>query len=148
VLELRPITPDDLGAVLALFAQPDMDDGPIFSTGEALALLEEIRTTPHHRVYVAVEDGAVVGTYALLLIQHLSHQGGRSALVEDVVVRTDRQGHGVGRAMMDHAVALAREAGCYKLALSSNLRRTAAHAFYERLGLEKHGYSFRLAPPA
>ena len=30
------------------------------------------------------------------------------------------------------------------MALSSNLKREAAHAFYESLGFEKHGYSFRV----
>jgi len=37
---------------------------------------------------------------------------------------------------------IAKEKGCYKLTLSSNLRREAAHAFYESLGFTKHGYSF------
>ncbi len=27
-----------------------------------------------------------------------------------------------------------------------SLRRERAHAFYEDLGLERHGYSFRVAP--
>jgi GNAT superfamily N-acetyltransferase len=44
--------------------------------------------------------------------------------------------------MMNHAMALAHEAGCYKLALSSNLKRTRAHAFYDSLGFERHGVSF------
>jgi GNAT superfamily N-acetyltransferase len=43
---------------------------------------------------------------------------------------------------MDDAMRLAREAGCYKLALSSNRRRERAHAFYERLGFGRHGVSF------
>jgi GNAT superfamily N-acetyltransferase len=48
--------------------------------------------------------------------------------------------------MMEHARALAREAGCYKLALSSNQKRVEAHAFYERIGFERHGFSFVVAP--
>jgi predicted GNAT family acetyltransferase len=39
-----------------------------------------------------------------------------------------------------------REAGCYKMALSSNVKRAAAHAFYESLGFERHGYSFVIRP--
>ena len=41
-------------------------------------------------------------------------------------------------------MAICRQKGCYKMMLSSNLRRTGAHAFYESLGFEKHGYSFRI----
>jgi len=48
----------------------------------------------------------------------------------------------VGRAMMAHAMRLAHEAGCYKLALSSNQKRERAHAFYESLGFQRHGLSF------
>ncbi|WP_366914974.1 hypothetical protein [Polaromonas sp.] len=43
---------------------------------------------------------------------------------------------------------LAAESGCYKLALSSNLKREKAHAFYDALDFERHGYSFRMALPA
>ena len=53
------------------------------------------------------------------------------------------QARGVGKAMMRFARARCRKAGCYKLALSSNLKRAAAHRFYESLGFEKHGFSFR-----
>ena len=45
---------------------------------------------------------------------------------------------------MRYAMDQAREAGCYKLVLSSNMRRERAHAFYESLGFTKHGFSFRV----
>ena len=39
---------------------------------------------------------------------------------------------------------MAREAGCYKLVLSSNQKRARAHAFYESLGFQRHGFSFSI----
>ena len=86
----------------------------------------------------------VIGTYALLVMHNLAHQGTPSAIVEDVVVRAEHQSLGVGRTMMAHAMDLAREAGCYKLVLSSNQKRVGAHAFYESLGFQRHGYSFQI----
>jgi len=71
-----------------------------------------------------------------------AHSGAPAALVEDVAVHPGAQGRGIGRALMQHAMAIAREAGCYKLALSCNHKREAAHAFYDRLGLRRHGVSF------
>ena len=44
--------------------------------------------------------------------------------------------------MMAAALAICREAGCYKASLSSNLKSGGAHSFYEKLGFEKHGFSF------
>ena len=49
--------------------------------------------------------------------------------------------------MMHEAARLAEARGCYKLALSSNVDAKPAHAFYESLGFERYGYSFRLDPP-
>jgi GNAT superfamily N-acetyltransferase len=68
--------------------------------------------------------------------------GAPSALVEDVVVPSDWRRKGVGKAMMTYAMALCREARCYKLALSSNVIREPAHRFYESLGFTCHGFSF------
>jgi ribosomal protein S18 acetylase RimI-like enzyme len=77
-------------------------------------------------------------------MDNIGHLGTPSAVVEDVAVAPACQGRGIGRRMMAHALDLARAKGCYKLALSSNLKREAAHGFYESLGFEKHGFSFRV----
>jgi GNAT superfamily N-acetyltransferase len=45
---------------------------------------------------------------------------------------------------MTHALEVCRGKGCYKMALSSNLKRQKAHDFYDSLGFERHGYSFRV----
>jgi len=44
--------------------------------------------------------------------------------------------------MMQFAIATCREKSCYKVCLSSNLKRENAHQFYEGIGFRKHGYSF------
>lgn len=46
--------------------------------------------------------------------------------------------------MMHHALQVAAEKRCYKAVLSSNLKRERAQAFYEALGFDRHGYSFRV----
>jgi GNAT superfamily N-acetyltransferase len=102
---------------------------------------------PDYKLYVAAQGTQVVGTFALLIMDNLGHLGAPSALVEDVAVDPAVQGQGIGKAMMRHAMALAAESGCYKLTLSSNLKREKAHAFYDALDFECHGFSFRMALP-
>lgn len=84
----------------------------------------------------------IEGTNALIILDNLAHMGAPSALLEDVVVHGEWRRHGVGKAMMTYAMALCREAKCYKLALSSNLVRESAHRFYEAPGFTRHGFSF------
>lgn len=150
-LLIREATEDDLPAVLSLYAQPDMDNGKVLTLPEAKNVLAQFRQYPSYRLWVACDaasddrpcaEGPVVGTYALLVMHNLAHQGTPSAIVEDVVVSAHRQGQGIGQQMMQHAQQQARLAGCYKLVLSSNQKRERAHAFYESLGFRRHGFSF------
>ena len=143
-IAVRPAAEADLPAVLALYAQPGMDDGRMLPLADARRLLARFAAYPDYTLYVAEREREIVGTFALLVMDNLGHLGAPSAIVEDVVVAPSQQGRGVGRAMMDFARQKSIEKGCYKLVLSSNAKRERAHAFYEQLGYERYGYCFRL----
>jgi len=134
----------DLPGILALSAQPGMDDGEVLGLDAATAVFHTMARYPFYRMYVAEHDGAVVGTYALLVMENLSHMGALSAVVEQVLVGPGVQGMGIGTAMMHHAMDEARAAKCYKLTLSSNIKRIDAHKFYDGLGFTRHGLAFRI----
>jgi GNAT superfamily N-acetyltransferase len=80
-------------------------------------------------------------------MDNLGHGGAPEGVVENVVVEGSRRGRGIGRAMMRFAMDRCADAGCYKMVLSSNLRREAAHRFYEDLGFTLHGLSFSVGLP-
>jgi GNAT superfamily N-acetyltransferase len=141
---VRKASAADIPAVLRLYAQPDLDDGNVLPVDQAVALFERFGRYPDYTLYVAEQDGEIVGSFALLVMDNLGHLGSPSGIVEDVVVAPARQGNGIGAAMMRFALACCREKRCYKLVLSSNAKRVRAHAFYESLGFERHGYSFRV----
>ncbi len=147
-VSIRAATEHDLPAVLAIYAQPGVDDGAMLGLDQARAIFDRFAAYPDYTLYVAEQDGAVVGTFAMLVMDNLGHLGAPSAVVEDVAVAPAHHGNGVGQAMLRAAFAKARERGCYKLALSANMKRERAHAFYEALGMERHGYSFIIDPQA
>ena len=89
---------------------------------------------PNNQVYVAEREGKVVGTFQLTFIRQLSYGGCLVAQVESVHVHSSQRSHGIGRVMMDYAIAEARRRGALRIQLTSNVRRTRAHEFYERLG--------------
>lgn len=142
-LLIREALESDLSAVLALYAQPGLDDREVLPLEEARTVWRQFARYPSYRLFVAQnETNTIVGSYALLVMHNLAHRGTPSAIAEDVVVSESHQRQGIGRALMAHALQQARAAGCYKLALSSNARRTQAHAFYRSLGFDQHGLSF------
>jgi GNAT superfamily N-acetyltransferase len=143
-IRIRAAETRDLPGVLALYAQPGMDDGRTLPIQDAEHIFARFARYPSYTLYVAEADRQIVGSFALLVMDNLGHLGAPSAIVEDVVVDPAVQGRGIGQAMMNFAVAQARAKHCYKLVLSSNAKRERAHAFYETLGFERHGYSFRL----
>ncbi|PJI99368.1 L-amino acid N-acyltransferase YncA [Acidovorax sp. 69] len=144
-VHIREARPGDLESVLSLYAAIEDSPADVLTLEEAQAMWQQFARYPSYRLWVACDTAvqdAVVGSYALLIMHNLAHRGSPSAIVEDVVVESSQQGRGIGRQMMAHAMQQAREAGCYKLALSSNARRAGAHAFYESLGFAQHGLSF------
>jgi GNAT superfamily N-acetyltransferase len=139
---IREAEEQDLQPVVALYAQPDMDAGQVISLEKAQEILKRTKTYPFFKIYVAVLNEEIIGTLELVIMDNLAHHGIPSGIIEDVVVAEQHQRKGIGKAMMIHALKTCKEIGCYKVALSSNLKRGDAHQFYESLGFQKHGYSF------
>jgi GNAT superfamily N-acetyltransferase len=84
-------------------------------------------------------DGEQVLGYCLAFDHPTFYANGRVAWVEEITVREDRRGQGIGRILMDGAEACARQRGATLLALAT--RRAAA--FYGALGYEESATYFR-----
>jgi ribosomal protein S18 acetylase RimI-like enzyme len=141
-LAIRKATRDDLAAVLELYAEPEMDDGQVLDISKAEKLFERLQSYPNYSIYVAEVGAEAVGTFALLIMDNLVHMGAPSGIVESVVVKSKWRRQGIGKKMMALVLERCAKAGCYKVMLSTNLKRQSAHTFYESLGFQKHGYSF------
>jgi GNAT superfamily N-acetyltransferase len=138
---IRDARADDIPRLLELYfqlsgdgQQPEREVRPL-AVGHRAAL-ERIAADPNADLFVLEAKGRVVATYALYVLPNLSHGGRPFAIVENVVVDDALRGHGLGRLLMEDAVARARAAGCYKVGLTSNSRRAPAHAFYTSIGFE------------
>lgn len=141
-IEIKASELENLEEILKLYSQPDMDNGPVLNTEEARKIYNRILTYPNYKIFIGLCNQEIVGTFALAIMDNLAHRGAPSGLIEDVVVKAEWQGKGIGKQMMQYAINYCRECGCYKVSLSSNLKRENAHKFYESLGFKKHGYSF------
>lgn len=139
-LQFRTALAADLPAVLALLADDDIArERKGYSpdvTDAVRAAFDQISANPDNELWVGERDGEIVATLQLTFIPGLSRGGMRRALVEAVRVRADLRGQGIGEALMQRAMERAREMGCGMMQLTSDLRRTAAHRFYSRIGFE------------
>lgn len=89
---------------------------------------------------VAKEKGEIVGSALGICC---SVFGESVLVVEDVIVRSDQRGKGVGRMLMEALDQFAKEKGCaYSFLVSSDFR-TGAHSFYESIGYTDGVVGFR-----
>ena len=140
-LQIRSATINDVGNILQIYAKT-LDNDNILSVEKAKNIFLKQQQYPDYQVFIAELNDEIVGTFAILIMENMAHLGTPSAIVEDVGVLPKLQGKGIGKMMMAFALQYAKEKGCYKMSLSSNLRREQAHQFYESLGFKKHGFSF------
>jgi ribosomal protein S18 acetylase RimI-like enzyme len=125
-------------------AAPGMVPPPEPDNPGTLAAFDAIRNDPNHRLVVAEQDGEIVGTIQVSFLPGLANNGLWRGQLENVHVRADKRGLGLGGEMVQWAVARCRERGCAVVQLTSNKLRTNAHRFYERLGFQKTHEGFKL----
>jgi glucosamine-phosphate N-acetyltransferase len=140
---IREIEENDLksGGVLEVFENL----APVGELDRTAArnVLQQIKSNPLHKVFVAVHDdgndddnqGLVVGATTLLVEPKFIFSGARFGHVEDVAVRKEYEGMGIGSKLVRHATEAAAKMGCMRTVLYCSDERMS---FYERLG-----YSYR-----
>ncbi|MGE6081676.1 GNAT family N-acetyltransferase, partial [Aeromonas veronii] len=84
---------------------------------------------PASSVLLASQGDKVVGVLVWHKLAPL-HVAPAWGLISALVVDEGARGAGVGAALLKGAEAMARDAGCAQLELSSSLKREAAHRFY------------------
>ncbi|MCI0712335.1 MAG: GNAT family N-acetyltransferase [Chloroflexi bacterium] len=138
---VRLITHEDFDAVTALLAEL----GRPALTEEKLTAVRAAYHThvndPHTFSLIAEVDGEAAGFISLEL-RHRLNWGTLEAWIPDFIVTEEARGTGVGHALFERAVEIAREHGCHRITLESGYARDVAHKFYERHGMTNGGYYF------
>ena len=80
------------------------------------------------------ESGVIVGALTLAVYRVPS---GKRAMIEDVIVDESARGQGIGEALVQRAIELAKEKGVGTIALTSSPFREAANKLYVRMGFTK-----------
>lgn len=132
-VEIRPahhVDDDLVDAFARLIPQLSSSSSP--PDREALAAIVE---NPHSVLFLALDDGVIVGSLTLAFYRIPT---GVKAWIEDVVVDDSARGKGVGDALNRAALVEAAERGAKNVSLTSRSSREAANRLYQRLGFEPY----------
>jgi len=127
VVAATSATPELVDAFARLIPQLSRSSPP-----PTAAELQAMIDAPGTSVLVATaDDDTVLGTLTLVAFRIPT---GVRAWIEDVVVDEAARGQGVGEALTNHALDVARAAGAKTVDLTSRPSREAANRLYQRLG--------------
>ena len=84
-------------------------------------------------ILLARDNGQVVGMVNILFTISTA-LGERVALLEDMVVRAEVRGSGIGSKLLARVIELARLAGCRRVTLLTDQNNVSAQQFYQRQG--------------
>ena len=106
------------------------------------AFKEESGNSKYIRIGIE-KNGQEAGHAYLYLIKNDLHED-PYGLLEDVMVDEAFQKQGLGTKLVQKVIEVAKSENCYKLIGTSRFSREHVHRWYEKLGLEKNGYDFRI----
>jgi ribosomal protein S18 acetylase RimI-like enzyme len=96
---------------------------------------------------VAESEIQVVGMVTLCVFRTLT---GPKAYLDHLVVAPNWRRRGIGRALVQHAIAEARAAGASRIDLTANETKHAGRALYRSLGFQRRDtgtFRLHIAPP-
>jgi|GEM_PF-162363 len=136
--QVRRAVQADLPAIVAMLADDELGstrEAPDAATDDRYAAaFAAIDADPNQALVVLDDAGSVVGCLQLTFIPGLSLHGAWRGQIEAVRVVTSRRGEGLGRIMLNWAIAESRRRGCTLVQLTTNKVRIDALRFYRSLG--------------
>lgn len=110
-------------------------------------ILDKFERDENMYLLVAEDNGRVVSTVQMAIIESLTHNVRPFAVIENVVTHIDFRNKGYASALLEKASEIAREHRCYKVFLETGSNKESTLNFYREYGFEidqKHSCLKRL----
>lgn len=121
-----------------IFRMPENDEF-------AVSFFSEILANPSAHIFIVEENGNAVGYILCQLIERPENPftfAARILHIDQISVRPEARGKGVGAALMHQAEELANKLDVDRIDLDSWDFNRSAHRFFEHNGFEKFNYRF------
>lgn len=140
-MEVRvvPAAPEDFAEISVLLGQ--LWPGRELNQENLLRVYMTNLDSDVQKYYVARNENGVVGFITMHIITNLWAQG-CLLHIEELVVSESCRELGVGRKLMEQALAVAAARNCRSVEVTSAFHRSWAHSFYETCGFEKKAFHF------
>lgn len=138
-ITIRPCTQDDLPHVLKLMQQLNefSHNDQTFSPDRFGHTFTEMEKNPEVYQNLVCEQGhTIVGFMSLMYYQSFMHRVG-SAQINELVVADTARGQGIGKKLVEYAIAEARARGMDEIEVSTEPDNHRAIAFYKKAGFNE-----------
>lgn len=102
-------------------------------------LLDKFEKDENMHLLVMEEDGKVVSSVQMAIIESLTHNIRPFAVIENVVTHADYRNKGYASALLEKASEIARGHRCYKVFLETDSNKKSTLDFYRKNGFEIDG---------
>lgn len=95
------------------------------------------------KILVATSHSEIVGAVSMMMLSRLNRLTPELYIPELVVSKGYRR-LGVGKALIESCIKIAKKNNCFRLRLESGKRRVESHKFYPKIGFEQSSLSYNL----
>lgn len=151
-MEIRRAAPADLPGLVPLFDRYRQFYGQSSDVAGAGRFLAERMAREQSVILLAVDGDAAIG-FVQLYSSFSSIRAAPTFILNDLYVEPGRRRGGAGRALVQAAAAMARQAGAVGLSLATGVENRAARNLYEQLGWTRetrfleYGLDLATSPP-
>lgn len=131
----------DFEDIVSLFRQLWPDKA--VNSNQLMTVFKKSIESESDKCLSAKRDGKTVGFCAIVFVNNF-WQEGKLAQISTLIVDEAYRNKGIGKKLLQTAIAIARKKNCKKLELESSFHRTSAHIFYEKNGFNKRAFYFSI----
>ena len=139
-MQIRKAAKKDTKPMLELLAQ--LRPRPTTKTRNFfIKTIQKYISDKDKQILVAINDSKIIGLASLVFLPRLNQK--LELWIPELVVDKNYRKKGVGKALIQYCIKIAKKKGCFRLRLESGNKRKGSHKFYKKIGFDQYALSFK-----
>jgi ribosomal protein S18 acetylase RimI-like enzyme len=142
-ISIRPAKKNDIPLVLGLLYELGRPKPEKDSDLDLFRNLVKKQISGSDKTILVAEnnDANVVGMVSIIFLPRLN-QTQNEMYIPELIVTEKFRNRGIGTALINACISLAKQKDCQKIRLESGIQRIESHKFYKKMGFESKSLSF------